>query len=53
MREVQEKCFGFQRESIQQKGIGEGFRKEVTSEILKNWKDVSSRLRENGGRGVE
>lgn len=52
MREVQEKCFGFQRESIQQKGIGEGFRKEATSKILKNWQDVSSRLKENreGGK---
>lgn len=39
---VQEKCFGFQRESTQQEGIGEGSRKEVTSEILKDQLDVPS-----------
>lgn len=40
MREVREQCFGFQREPIQLEGIREGFRVEVTSEILKNWPGV-------------
>lgn len=40
MREVQEKHFGFQSESIYPGSIEDGFRKEVTSKILKNWQDV-------------